>query len=241
MQLHEGELAWLRWRDVWFMARVSGESDDGPNRLLQLHVLGENEAADKWLSADSALLRPLKELQASDLRVGTLPSRGACVQLLVADATLWPLLSSGEDVESAGIALVGKVFDVIVQRDASVVDVDGPGDKRRVHIGNGYVRLVFCLVQIQAELTSCDIETSAARYLRGHDGVDPTADRSSSCKSHCGDNRAIKSVKQNRLMPHIPKPCGPHHNTLSSLLLRLFLLTFTDSDRSDARRDDSEL
>lgn len=149
-----GGLVWQRWRDVWYMARVSPVTGDGDGAaMVRLHVLGESEAADKWLRADSPLLRALDELPSRDVGVGALPNRGDYVQLLVVDRALRRQLGGArDDDDDEAVALVGRVCDVLVQRDASVVAVEYPavsgdshGDdwlQRRVHVGNGYVRRI---------------------------------------------------------------------------------------------------
>lgn len=148
--LAAGDLVWQRWHGVWYMARVVavadgsvGDTDPSQPTRVQIRAHGERDTADKWFDADSDNIRALHVLDTPDTRVGSFPARGDFVRLLVIDReALCRSTSTEAGRASSDIGIVGVVHDVVVSRDASIVDIDAFGgrDKRRVHIGNGYVR-----------------------------------------------------------------------------------------------------
>ncbi|GAB9472511.1 hypothetical protein Gpo141_00009687 [Globisporangium polare] len=154
-----GRFVWEKWRSVWYMGRIVEASRDGDGSheprgsAVRVHVHGERDTNDKWLSLASASLELVVVISSEATAIGEFPAPGDHVELLLMDEKLHDLLDSSgiedqEQVLSLSLTLVGRVVQVLPAHDASVVDVVYPPayhsivQERRVHIGNGYLKVV---------------------------------------------------------------------------------------------------
>ncbi|KAG7389825.1 hypothetical protein PHYBOEH_007220 [Phytophthora boehmeriae] len=163
-----GCFLWVTWRRVWYQTRVEEARDvqhgePGDVEVL-VHVHGEPMTKDKWLTVHSdgsptpgtPPLRPLQVLPTPFTGIGSLPTTGNHVQLLLIDQKIIQLIAArhpDEDPNDVQVpTLVGIVVKVLPARDASLVDVAYPtgliGDTvdeaqwQRVQIGNGYLNVI---------------------------------------------------------------------------------------------------
>lgn len=157
-----GRFVWEKWCNVWYMGRIveasSSAVSNGDGSLeptsVRVHIHGERDTNDKWLSLGSSTnLELLTVVPSEATAIGEFPAPGEHVELLLMDQKLHDLLvpHCGQDQEqtlSVTLTLVGRVVRVLPAHDASVVDVAYPPayhsvvQERRVHIGNGYVSLL---------------------------------------------------------------------------------------------------
>ncbi|KAG3103129.1 hypothetical protein PI125_g13939 [Phytophthora idaei] len=168
-----GCFVWMTWRRIWYLARVEevrdAECGDVGDVKLLVHVHGEQFTKDKWLivhrdgtiAVNSPPLRLLHVLPTAFTGIGSLPSVGNHVQLLVMDHELVQRIAShcsAEDAEES--TLVGIVVKVLPARDASLIDVAYPTEAKdkaqwqRVQISNGYINVISesLFVELQRQL-----------------------------------------------------------------------------------------
>lgn len=152
---------------MWYMGRIVDEREacgtptmatssptpnikDGsdPSSLVKIHIHGESDTNDKWFPADSTNIALVAVIPTARTAIGELPTVGDCVALLLMDQALCdslPITPTNEEQQQT-LTLVGKVVQVLPAHDASIVDVTYPSwcrhaieERRRIHIGNGYV------------------------------------------------------------------------------------------------------
>ncbi|TYZ58287.1 hypothetical protein PybrP1_005625 [[Pythium] brassicae (nom. inval.)] len=158
-----GQFVWEKWRHVWYMGRVVEEqlvpaadctssSSSHATTVVKVHVHGEVDTNDKWFPLDSPNLVLVAVAPNGLAAVGAFPALHDYVELLQMDLALYDLLRPGrsgsQSPEDDVPLLVGTVVQALPAHDASVVDVLYPPayhhvvQERRVHIGNGYLKVV---------------------------------------------------------------------------------------------------